>query len=227
MTDWTQNLLFRYDWRERNAAGHFVNIARRGLAEGDIDNFSGWAGDDSELVGTDFGQGVLLDGTKQQWHAADAFADFTSQNFSLEFWVQIIDFTHNNYLLRKHDGATTGYEVLVDTNGAITVNTGNGAGLDTTTTNNGVVTASHVHQILVTRVGALALVYVDGRPAGLAAVGAHAVIASSAAEPLYVYARNAATLNLDGYGGLVSGWEARALSAADANERYSLRPTKS
>jgi len=226
MSNWEQNLLARYDWKRRNAAGHFENVARSGLSEGDIDNFNGWAGTDMELVGADYGQGLLLDGTKQQWHTADAFADFGNQNFSFEMWFQITDFTHNNYLLRKHNGASTGYEIMVDVNGAVTINTGNGVGVDTTTTNNGVIAGHSIHHLIVSRVGTAFLVFVNGIPVGLAAVGVHAVIASSAAEVLYVYARNAVTLNLDGYGGMVSIWDGRSLSAADAHERNMLRPTK-
>ena len=221
---WFQNRIARWDWRNRNASGHFVNTARPGT--GDVDNYAGWAGTDMEIVGAYSGQGLLLDGTKQQWHTADSFANFGPQNFTVEAWFKIEDFTHNNYILRKHNGATTGYEILVDTNGAVTINTGDGAGLDTTTSNNGVIGGAMIYQLIVTRIGTAFDIYVNGRQVGIAAAGTHDAIASALAEPLYVFARNAATLNLDGYGLLVSLWDSRSFGATDVWSRWMAKPMR-
>jgi hypothetical protein len=201
----------------------FVNIMNPGT--GNLSRV-GWVGDDSELVDTCKGQGLLLDGTKRLDGGASAFCDFTVQNFSIEWWFQMVDLTHAHYLWQKGTLNTNGILIISGNAGDMQVYTSQGAANQLTQSNLAIFNTTLLHHAIVTRSGQTVRIYANGEEVAYNAVGVHVNPISASGNNLYVYSRNVNTLNLDGYGAPARVWEGRALGAADVRSLYIYGPNR-
>ena len=220
MANWEQNCVGRWSWRRRTAAGLFVNEMNPGT--GDLTPLA-FAGDDSELVDMDHGQGILKDAAKGLSGGAGQFCNFTVRNFSIEMWFQLTSMPADNWFIQKSNGIDRGYFGGIQANGIITFRTYDTAWRNTTSALNGIQLGRR-HHVVISKTGTNIYIYVDGEDL-TAGPAVHGPVVDASADTLYVYSI-AGGNRLRGYCGPKRIWNGRALSISDARILNQLGPNR-
>jgi len=222
MTNWEQNCIGRWSFRKRNAAGLFVNEMNPGTGDLTPTSFSAT---DTELVDMDIGQGLDINANNKRLLAADgSYANFTSQDFSLETWVFLTGIGVNRGIITKANGGV-GYAIYSQTTGNIVFGTYGSGGWDASTAPAGTIVVGQWLHIVASKSGTSGIIYMNGR--NVTTVSAvHQPLLDNTANILNIFNNVGLNWGLFGYGGRTMIYEGRALSAADAAELASLGPNR-
>lgn len=208
----------RWTFRKRTAAGLFVNEMNPGT--GDLTP-TGFAGDDSELVDMDQGQGLYMV-SKTLTNDDGAFCNFGVQSFSVEFWELNPNIANHCYIA-KGDFATNGFYVWAAAGNPGRIQFSFWPGPVNLFFNNAHIPNNLTHTIF-TKSGTQFNVYRNGIFHGTS--NALPLDLGDSSGTLFRIGYIGGGLSTNSYGGQYRIWEGRVLSAADAWEIYSLGPNR-
>jgi len=107
-----------------------------------------------------------FDSTNPDWldspQAGTADLDFTTESFSLALWVDIDSLAAARALIIRGLLDTDGYEIYVETDGSIVFRTNQAAANQITTSAAGDIVINNWYQVILTRSGTDALIYLNG-----------------------------------------------------------------
>lgn len=175
-----------------------------------------FAGDDSEYVDYRMRQGCYFSAANKVFTlASDPDFDWTAQSFSIEIWAQTTVSGAARGLAIKGLLNTDGWEFNLTAGNLLQIATYQAAASQVTNSTAVAVADGVLHQYGVSRVGASARLFLDGREVTYNAVGVHV-------NPVDPSARDMLIFGFIGWGQRAFMWN-RALSAAEWYANFNAR----